>query len=241
MHLKLTFLLFIVSQIIALGQDKILVEYSYKNFFDTSEVKDAHTLNLYKNSNEKNFYYTLSIDNHEAVFVDVPRVDNSQEKEKPAISGPTGKSYINLLTRESLYEVDYLGKYIIKDSVNVVEWKIERERGKHLGYETRKATYKNDHLEYEAWFVPSLPLKFGPNGYGELPGLIVKFTQYFNYNKGKHKRTFIADKISIEPELKLAKPTKGKIISQQEFNAIVDAHKKRYEEVQNNKVETKID
>ena len=71
--------------------------------------------------------------------------------------------------------------------------------------------------------------------------LIVKFTHYFNHNKGKHKRTFIADKISIEPELKLAKPTKGKIISQKEFNAIVDAHNKRNDEVENNKVERKID
>lgn len=227
--------------ILVVAQDKVVVEYSYRNTFDTSNVTDEHTLNLYQNSNEKIFYYTLSIDNHEAVFVDVSRVDNAQEKDKPAISGPIGKSYLNLQTRERLDEVDYFGKYIIKDSVNVVEWKIERERGKHLGYETRKATYKNDDLEYEAWFVPSLPLKFGPNGYGELPGLIVKFTHYFNHNKARHKRTFSADKISIVPDLKLAKPTKGKIITQQEFNAIVDAHKKRVEEVEHQKMETKID
>lgn len=223
------------------AQEKVVVEYSYSNTFDTSNVTDAQMLNLYQNSNEKIFYYTLSIDKHEAVFVDVPRVDNAQEKEKPAISGPIGKSYINLQTRERLDEVEYLGKYIIKDSIDRLEWKIERERGTHLGYETRKATYKNDYLEYEAWFVPTLSLKFGPNGFGELPGLIVKFTHYFKYNNAKHKRTFSADKISIVPDLKLAKPTKGKIISQQEFNSIVNAHKKRYEEVENNKVETKID
>lgn len=241
MNKYIAWFVFLLIQIQIFAQDKIVVEYSYRNTFDTSNVTDAHTLNLYQNSNEKIFYYTLSIDNHEAVFVDVSRVDNAQEKDKPAISGPIGKSYLNLQTRERLDEVDYFGKYIIKDSVNVVEWKIERERGKHLGYETRKATYKNDDLEYEAWFVPSLPLKFGPNGYGELPGLIVKFTHYFNHNKARHKRTFSADKISIVPDLKLAKPTKGKIITQQEFNAIVDAHKKRVEEVEHQKMETKID
>lgn len=238
---KICFCLFLLAEISLFAQDKVLVEYSYRNRFDTTDVSDLHTLNLYKNSNEKIFYYTLSIDKDEAVFVDVPRVNNSQEDEKPAISGPLRKSYLNLETRERSYEVDYLGQYIIKDSIDVVEWKVSRERGTHLGYETRKATYKSDDLEYEAWFVPALPLKFGPNGYGELPGLIVKFTHYFNYNNARHQRTFIADKISIEPELKLAKPIKGKIISQKQFNKLVEEHHKRYKEIKDNKVETKID
>lgn len=219
------------------AQDKIIVEYSYRNSFDISTAIDDHSLNLYKNSNEKIHYYTLTIDNNEAI----QRLDNSQEEEKPVISGPIGKSYINLITREKLYEVDYLGKYIIKDSIDVVEWKITRERGTHLGYETKKATYKNKNLEYEAWFVPNLPLKFGPSGYGELPGLIVKFTQYFHFNKGRHKRTYIADKISIDPKLKIIKPSKGKVISQKEFNTIVAAHRKKQEDIETNKVNMKID
>lgn len=226
---------------VAFAQEKVVVEYSYRNLFDTSNVTDQHTLNLYKNSNEKISYYTLSIDKNEAVFVNVSRVNNSQEVEKPAISGPIGKYYLNLDTRIRLDEVDFFGNYLIKDSIDVIEWKITRERGTHLGYETRKATYKNDNLEYEAWFVPSLPLKFGPNGYGELPGLIVKFTHFFNYNKAKHQRSFVANKISIDPTLKLAKPTKGKVVSQKEFNKIVEEYNARLDEIENNKLETKID
>ncbi|RLZ08766.1 GLPGLI family protein [Faecalibacter macacae] len=240
MKQKLT-LIFLLFFIFNYAQDKVVVEYSYKNSFDISIVKDEHLLNLYKNSNEIITYYTLFIDKNEAVFEDVQRVNNSQEMEKPAISGPLGKTYLNLETREYIYEADYNGKYIIKDLLNIVEWKIERERGTHLGYETRKATYKNDYLEYEAWFVPSLSLKFGPNGYGELPGLIVKFTHYFNNKNGRHHRTFIADKISIEPQLKILKPTKGKVVSQKEFNKIVEEQNKKFEEIKNNKVETKID
>ena len=179
MKVLFTFLLFTLSASLY-SQESIEVNYSYKNEFDTSKIEDTSLLNLYKNSNDKIFYYRLLINGHEAVFEAIEKIDNSQEKDKPAISGPIGRTYTNLETRESLAEVEYAGKYIIKDSINGVEWKISRERGIHLGYETRKATYKNDDLSYEAWFVPSIPLKFGPQGYGNLPGLIVKFTHYFN-------------------------------------------------------------
>lgn len=229
------------ASIFLTAQEKVVVEYKYRNTFDTSNVTDAHTLSLYKNSNDKIFYYTLAIDNDEAVFEDIPRVDNEQELEKPVISGPLGKTYLNLSTREKSYEVDYLGKYIIKDTIEAVEWKITRERDTYLGYEIRKATFKNDNVEYETWFAPALPLKFGPFHYNGLPGLIMKFTQYFNYNKGRHRREIVATKITVDPKLKITKPTKGKIVTQKEFNVIVDAYKKKYEEVENNKVETKID
>jgi len=240
MKIYITTYLLVIS-IYSFAQDKILVNYIYKNEFDISNIEDHFILNLYKNSNDKTFYYTLLIDGQEAIYENVDRIDNSQEKDKPAITGPLGKSYMNLHTRETLYEAELAEKYIIKDTISKIDWVIERERGSYLGLETRKATYKNEYLSYEAWFVPSIPLKFGPNSYGDLPGLIVKFTHYFTNKFGSHKRIIVAENIEINPKIKLQKPTKGKLISQKDFNKIVEEQNKKYQEIENNQVETKLD
>ncbi len=240
MKITFTYFFFLFS-VLLIAQNKILVEYSYRNAFDTSKVKDEHLLNLYKNSNDKTFYYRLLIDGNEAVFEDVQRINNSQETEEPVISGPLGRSYTNLQTKEILYEVEYAGKYIIKDSIDQLNWVIERERGKHLGFEIRKATYKNDDLEYEAWFVPSIPIKFGPQGYGNLPGLIVKFMHYFKNQYGTHQRSYVAENIALNAKINVQKPIKGKIISQKDFNKIVEEQNKKYLELEENQVETKLD
>ncbi|PIR12613.1 MAG: hypothetical protein COV50_08065, partial [Flavobacteriales bacterium CG11_big_fil_rev_8_21_14_0_20_35_7] len=65
-----------------------------------------------------------------------------------------------------------------------------------------------------AWYAPKLAMPFGPIGYSGLPGLIMELAEgdYIFYI---NKLT-----INLKNPYKIERPTKGKIISEEEFEAI---------------------
>lgn len=86
--------------------------------------------------------------------------------------------------------------------------------------ETKKANFM-DLLEIPkevivtAWYTPEIPVNQGPEGYWGLPGLILEV------NNGK--TVILCSKVVLNPKVKaeIKEPTKGKIISQQEFDEAV--------------------
>jgi GLPGLI family protein len=66
-----------------------------------------------------------------------------------------------------------------------------------------------------AWYTPEIPVNQGPEGYWGLPGLILEV------NDGK--TVLLCSKVVLNPKVKaeIKAPTKGKLISQQEFDEVV--------------------
>jgi GLPGLI family protein len=66
-----------------------------------------------------------------------------------------------------------------------------------------------------AWYTPEIPVNQGPEGYWGLPGLILEV------NDGK--TVILCSKIVLNPKVKaeIKAPTKGKLISQIEFDEVV--------------------
>lgn len=66
-----------------------------------------------------------------------------------------------------------------------------------------------------AWYSPEIPVNQGPEGYWGLPGLILEV------NDGK--TVILCSKVVLNPKVKaeIKAPTKGKLISQQEFDEAV--------------------
>lgn len=66
-----------------------------------------------------------------------------------------------------------------------------------------------------AWYTPEIPVNQGPEGYWGLPGLILEV------NDGK--TVILCSKIVLNPKVKaeIKAPTKGKLISQKEFDEVV--------------------
>lgn len=77
---------------------------------------------------------------------------------------------------------------------------VENSNGKHK-------------VEIVAWFTPQLPYNFGPKEYNGLPGLILELKESDNL-------TFSLKKLKELKEKKIKKPTKGKKITQKEFNKL---------------------
>lgn len=98
--------------------------------------------------------------------------------------------------------------------------KKEETAPKKTADETKKTTFL-DALEMPkevivtAWYTPEIPVNQGPEGYWGLPGLILEV------NDGK--TVILCSKVVLNPKIKaeIKAPTKGKLISQKEFDDTV--------------------
>ena len=137
-------------------------------------------------------------------------------------------------------QVDTYGKiFLVKDTIEKIDWKPGSET-KFIGeYRCYKATYtkmvekprvvygsddeseKEKALEMEertvtAWYTPEIPINNGPDNYQGLPGLILEVRD--------GKLTIICSKIVLNPKnkLEIKEPEKGKVVTQEKYEEIMD-------------------
>ena len=107
----------------------------------------------------------------------------------------------SLLMRQGASPVDYK-IYRETSSLYKYQWQITTERDTILGYPVIKAISER----YVAWFTPNIPVPFGPNGFGGLPGLILKLY----ITKQFPAYALVATQIRLYNKLlKIKKPVKG--------------------------------
>jgi GLPGLI family protein len=107
-----------------------------------------------------------------------------------------------------------------------IEWEITSDSKQILGYECLKA-YGNKNNEgthkffsrIEAWFTNEIELSHGPYGINGLPGLILEA------HKGSYH--FYAEVLKIELQESISKPTKGEIITEFNFNKLMQSSVKQ--------------
>jgi len=108
--------------------------------------------------------------------------------------------FMSPVTHQLYRETSSLYKY---------NWKITQETDTILGYPVIKAV--SGHLI--AWFTPNIPVPFGPNGYGGLPGMILKIK---NDYKLASLYELVAVKIKFyKKPIKIKKPKKGILRTQE--------------------------
>lgn len=78
--------------------------------------------------------------------------------------------------------------------------------------------------DFTAWYTPQLPYKFGPAGYGNLPGLIIEL-QGDSFTYGVKKIQFYKDLENNENEMPTLK--KLKLITEDEFEGLAAMDEKR--------------
>ncbi len=162
--------------------------------------------------------------------------------------GATGDYYKNTQTKTSTKENEYSGKnFLIKDNLVAYEWKMEQETkmiGQNMCFKAttivempvrqtnfrfgRPDATKKEEEEKEkeevpktelvivtAWYTLDVPVNHGPGDYWGLPGLILEI----NYGD----TNILCTKIIMNPKdkVELKEPTKGKVLKQEEYDAIV--------------------
>ena len=173
--------------------------------------------------------------------------------------GASGKYYKNIQTKTSAKENEFSGKFfLIKDSLTNYNWKMEQETkmiGQNLCFKAtavverpmkrefqfgRRNNTEEDRKEQEkkekeqenikelinviAWYTLDIPVNNGPGDYWGLPGLILEL-------KDDNTQIFCT-KIVLNPKEKedLKEPTKGKVVTRQEYDLIVKEKTKEMRE-----------
>lgn len=124
--------------------------------------------------------------------------------------------YLDHNSKKKFHKKGIMGKpFIINDDLTKLNWKITTEKVKYLDYVCLKAIFEDGDNLVVAWFTPEIAPNLGPDKYHSLPGTIL----LLNINDGFTE--YRATEIILQPlNEKLEKPSKGKKVSQEEFDEI---------------------
>ncbi|WP_179020987.1 GLPGLI family protein [Winogradskyella forsetii] len=217
---------------------------------DSTKVNDAmqsQMMEMMKKQFQKT--YNLTFDKSSSIYQQEEELSKPQVGGGDLIvsfggGGGSDIFYKNVQTHNYIDQKETMGKkFLIKDSISNIEWQLQSET-KHIGdYLCFKATYikqvpkinlnfnSNSNQEEEeenekepemeertvtAWYTPQIPVSNGPAKYQGLPGLILEIHD--------GKLTIICSKIVINPEdkIEIEAPTKGKEVSQKEYDEIME-------------------
>ncbi|MDC7998706.1 GLPGLI family protein [Gilvibacter sediminis] len=216
-----------------------------------SEMQDQ-LMAMMKKQFEKE--YTLDFNKDASLYkvveaLDAPAVGGGGMQIVVAGAGDADVLYKNIAENRLANKSDIFGKtFLIKDSLPQLEWTLTKET-KNIGqYTCFKATRtekrtvqtsissdteegkdnKSEAVEEEititAWYTPQIPLGHGPGRHHGLPGLILEISD--------GDQSILCSKIVMNPKdgVQVSEPTKGKEVTQDEYNTIMQEKMKEMQE-----------
>ncbi len=179
---------------------------------------------LSKLPTERTFNHELIFKDNESLYKSVANEDLEIQEESDGhnfvfkMDVPDNQLYCDHANQVRIERKDFLGKYfLIQGEPNSWKWKLTSDAKEIQGFACQKAIYSDTSETVVAWYTPQIAIPYGPASYGKLPGMILQI----ELNEGT--RIITATNItldSIEEEIEI--PTKGKKVTQAEFDEIVD-------------------
>jgi GLPGLI family protein len=208
-----------------------------------SEAQKKQTYARLKNRLEKN--YILSFNKDESLFNEEEKVD--------AMSGATdswganftrGEQYKNVTKNQLVQSQEFYGKkFLVKDELQPIDWKMGTETkqiGQYMCFKATASIPSNElswfdfswgdlsqaepeegeevevaMTDVEAWFTLQIPVKHGPAEYWGLPGLILEVSA--------GNTVMLCSKIALNTDetIEIEAPDKGKEINKTDYQATV--------------------
>lgn len=218
----LFFLLFTVNFYGQINSAKI--NYTFIIGKDDKISQDERTNFLFEKAQigSKQISFSLIFNKKESLFSLNETIEDENTTLAKIFSGADSTIYTEADSEQKIKQIDgAFGKFIINYS-HKTDWKLENESKEIDSYLCYKATSEliviNSKGTFKfpitAWYCPSIPFSYGPNGYDGLPGLILELQERFT--------TYGVVKIELNKEnIEITKPSKGKVVTQEEFNEIV--------------------
>ncbi len=247
---KITFIIALISVFVLQGQEfQGKAYYQTKRNFEikldssnTNDVMQKEIQTMLKKQFEKN--YILSFEKSKSLYV----VEKKLNKPTPSQGGmviefvgnSSGILYKDVKNNTYVNAQESFGKkFLIKDALKPLDWKIGKETKMIGNYLCIKATaikmvadFDEERMEIKekkkeqkvtAWYTPEIAVRNGPSRFYGLPGLILELHD--------GKMHYVCTKIVLNPNKKIdiTAPKKGKIVTQKEFEKIM---KKKAKEMQ---------
>ncbi|MEP7197935.1 MAG: GLPGLI family protein [Saprospiraceae bacterium] len=177
-----------------------------------------------------NISKTLVFNSNESYFKDAgSNEDLNINRERDGMDmqivmkNPENNIYTNKEKNLLLQSKEFLGKFfLITGELNSKKWKLQADQKNILGHACQKAVLMDTSQNLVVWYALDIPVQSGPNGYANLPGLILRA------ELDQDARTITATKIDFRDLKKgeIIQPTKGKKMEAREFNVMQDAKMK---------------
>lgn len=209
-------------------------------------------IEMMKKQFEKTF--KLSFNKEESIYKEEEKLETPQPGGmQMVVINTEGSDILYKNTKDSRYanqNESFSKIFLIKDSLQTYDWKLSSET-KNIGeYTCYKATFSrevevvesrisvngdNDEEDEDAepkmetrvttaWYTPEISVNNGPGNYHGLPGLILEV------NDGSE--TVICSRIVLNPKdkVKISEPTKGKEITQEAYDKVMEKKLKEMQE-----------
>lgn len=140
---------------------------------------------------------------------------------------PDDKVFCDLINKLKTEQRDFMSRiFLVESNLSSLQWKLSGEQKMILNYPCQEALLKDSSKTVRVWFTPSLPISSGPNGYGNLPGIILEA----DLDNGKVN--IVATKIELKEidNALLKKPKDGKKVTKEAFEKIKAEKRKEMEE-----------
>lgn len=110
----------------------------------------------------------------------------------------------------SQYKYDFAGTlYLIKEKTKRYQWNISDKETLIKGRKCYEATLESN-SNVKIWFTPEVPFHYGPLGYNDIPGLVMKMETAVY--------VLTLENVSEITEAKMEIPVKGKPITREAFD-----------------------
>lgn len=181
--------------------------------------------------------YTLTFNKNESLYEEVESLNAPAPQATGGIniviSGGSDILYRDVINKQYTTKTEISGKeFLILDTLEKPAWTFEKETRNIGNYTCLKATRSREVIEKQmtsesdslievtklvtttAWYTLDLPVQHGPSDYWGLPGLILQVED--------GDLTVLCSKIVLNPkeEIVIEAPTKGKKVTQAEFDEI---------------------
>lgn len=153
---------------------KLSVNYDFRN--NSTDVSYTRETNLTADMNMSLFTIFKTNDQEKKVVSDSNLENDSDQAISTIIMVPEKKdiyvfrnlSSVKLIHSTSRNNIDYK----VEESLPDFNWQLHNEEKLINGLTAKKATTNFRGRHYTAWYIPSIPLPYGPWKFGGLPGLI---------------------------------------------------------------------
>jgi len=136
------------------------------------------------------------------------------------------KMYMDLKNNKVIEQKEFMSRiFLIESALEAKKWKISGEQRKILDHACQEAITEVEGEEVHAWFTPEIGVPVGPGNYSGLPGLVLAVET----DQGDRKLEAIAIELKPVDKSVLQKPTKGKKVTLDEYQAIVEEKLKEME------------
>jgi GLPGLI family protein len=132
---------------------------------------------------------------------------------------PDNKVFTDLSNNRQVEKREFMTReFLIETNLDLSAWKLTGNQKMILNYPSQEAVRETKEGKTSAWFTPVIPVSAGPGVYNGLPGLVLAV----NINDGKQLLTAISIDLNPVAEDVINKPDKGKKVTKEEFDKIVE-------------------